>query len=151
MSHLTESIARQVETHRGLIVKTEGLLAHIPAVERCHKTLSRFVKALPLMLLGTKILLRIEVAKLADIESVLEQVEEDLGVEFDKTQDYAEQRWRTFESKTADWIRVDAELAADGEECRRVVVGYDTVPRYELKCGEDAKMPDAPPPPGVAE
>lgn len=146
MSGLTKQIEQTADIYRRSASEAEQLLARVPAVERCCRTLSRFVGLGGTMILSNKILLRVNVKKLADIEPVLEQIEEDLGVEFDKTQDYAEQRWRTFESKTANWIRVDAELEADGEECRRVVVGYKTVPEYELKCGEDAKTPDAPPP-----
>lgn len=143
---IAASVASTAKMHRALAQKTEGLMAHVAAVERCHRTLSRFVKMGGVMVLSQQILLRIEVAKLSDVQPALEQIEEDLGVEFDKTQDTAEYRWRSFESAAAPWIRVDAELTADGEECRRVVVGYDTVPRYELKCGDDAKVPDAPPP-----
>ena len=143
---IAELVATNAKTHRKLALKIEGLMAHTAAVERCHRTLSRFVKMGSVMVLSSQILLRIEVTKLSDVQPALEQIEEDLGVEFDKTQDTAEYRWRTFESAAAPWIRVDAELTADGEECRRVVVGYDTVPRYELKCGEDAKAPDAPMP-----
>jgi hypothetical protein len=143
MTKLAEQIAESAESHRKHAQKAEILMAHVAAVDRCCKTLSRFVKMSGTMVISGQILLRFEVAKLVDIEPVLEQIEQDLGVEFDKTSDHAELRWRTFESKTSSWLRVDAELAADGEECRRVVVGYDTVPRYELKCGEDAKTPDA--------
>lgn len=146
MATLTEKIAESAASHRKLANDVEHLMARVPAVERCCKTLARFVKLGGTMILSGKILLRVEVKKLADIEPVLAQIEDDLGVEFDKTQDMAEYRWRSFESKASPWLRVDAELQADGEECRRVVVGYDTVPRYELKCGEDAKTPDAPPP-----
>ena len=146
MSELTKQIAQSAASHRKLAIEVELLGAHVAAVDRCLKTLGRFVKIRGTMILSGKILIRVEVAKLADIEPVLEQIEDDLGIEFDKTQDFAEHRWRTYESKTAAWVRVDAELQADGEECRRVVVGYTQVPRYELRCGEDARVPDAEPP-----
>lgn len=146
---IATQIADSINSHRSIIREAEELYVHAARIEPLVKTLGRF-RTVNTMVMSSKILVCVKVDKLADIETVLDYLQDELGVEFDKSQDYAEQSWRTFESKSAKWLRVDAELRADGPECRRVIVGYETVPKYELKCGEDASMPDAPAPGGAA-
>ena len=86
---------------------------------------------------GPQILICSKVDKLADIEPLLAVLEKTFGIDFDKSNDCADGGWRQFECKTATWLRVDAELKADGVECRRVVVGLSVPqPIYAFECGE---------------
>lgn len=146
---INEQIASNIATMRTIIKGNEELYVYAARLDPLIKTLKRFCK-IKTMILSCQILVCVKVDKLADIEPVLGYLQDELGIEFDKSQDNAEQAWRQFECKDAKWLRVDAELIADGPECRRVIVGYETVPKYELKCGEDAQMPDALVPGGAA-
>jgi len=86
---------------------------------------------------GSQILICSKVDKLSDIETMLALLENTFAIEFDKSSDCADGGWRQFECKTASWLRVDAELKADGVECRRVVVGLtDPQPIFAFECGE---------------
>jgi hypothetical protein len=97
-----------------------------------------------LMVASNIMLVRVKVAKMDEVSPVIESLESELGIEFDKTEDRAEYGWRLFTCKDAPWIRVDAEIEPGSEECRKVIVAYETqqVPVYEIKCGEDAAQPD---------
>jgi len=86
---------------------------------------------------GPQVLICLKVEKLSDIEPLLALLEKTFAIEFDKSVDCADGGWRQFECKTATWLRVDAELKADGVECRRVVVGLtDPQPIFAFECGE---------------
>lgn len=140
-------IDEQIERYERLIEDSRSMYVHMARIEAALKPIEPFVKP-SLMLLSNQILVRVRVDRIKDIEPLIESLEGSLGIEFDKTHDTAEYSWREFKCSAAPWIRVDAELKADGPECRRVIVGYETVPKYELKCGEDASTPDAQPPKG---
>jgi hypothetical protein len=137
----------QIKQYEQLIEDSRKLYVHMARIEAALKPVAPFVKP-HLMLLSSQILVRVKVDRIKDIEPLIESLEGSLGIEFDKTHDTAEYSWREFKCSAAPWIRVDAELKADGPECRRVIVGYQTVPKYELKCGDEANTPDAPPPVG---
>jgi hypothetical protein len=93
-----------------------------------------------------KVIIRVEVKTIKEVEPVLEVLTEELGSEFDRTHDEASLGWREFTSSNVPWIRVDAELKGEGPECRRVIVGYEQKPVYEIRCGDEAAAPDAAPP-----
>lgn len=137
----------QIKQYEQLIEDSRKMYVHMARIEAALKPIEPFVKP-SLMLLAHQILVRVKVDRIKDIEPLIESLEASLGIEFDKTHDTAEYSWREFKCSAAPWIRVDAELKADGPECRRVIVGYQTVPKYELKCGDEASTPDAPPPEG---
>jgi hypothetical protein len=134
-----------VDELRWKVAQAEELHTKMVRLDRVLTTIGRFVDGRVLMM-GTQAVVCVKVNKIADITPVIETIEAELGISFDKTHDAAEQRWRQFECAAAPWVRVDAELRADGPECRRVIVGYEQTPVYEIKCGDDADTPDATPP-----
>lgn len=138
------STAEYVKHMTANIVK---LSAH---VERLDRVLARFEDShnINVMHSGSSLVVRVPVGKMDEVVPVIEALEEEFGIEFDKTEDVADYGWRLFKCKDYDWIRVDAEVKQGSEECRKVIVAYETkqVPVYEIKCGEDASMPDAPKP-----
>jgi hypothetical protein len=87
--------------------------------------------------IGRKLVICAPVKKLADIEPLLDHLQKKFGFEFDSTVDAPEYGWRQFESTSASWLCVNAELIGDSIECRRVVVGYqDPLPIYKFECSE---------------
>lgn len=136
----------QIATYKRCIENAQGMYQHMARIDAALTPLMPFIKP-TLMMMSNQILIRVKVDRIKDVEPLIESLEASLGIEFDNTHDQAEYSWREFKCAKAPWIRVDAELTADGPECRRVIVGYETVPKYELKCGEEASQPDAPKPP----
>lgn len=86
-----------------------------------------------------RLCLSVPVDDMEKFTPILEAIEKRIGIEFDNTSDYASEwsAFRSFKSKAVPWLRVDAEVKAEGAACRPVVVGYDTVPKYEIHCGEE--------------
>lgn len=148
--NIIEQYEEALESKKKAIVTFEDLLPKYKRVESALRHARRFMD-IGTMFLGNQLLVRVKVEKLANVAPLVECLEEDLGIEFDKTDDRAEFSWREFTCKSAHWIRVDAELVGDGPECRRVIVGYKQEPVYELKCGDDASTPDVPPPTQLEE
>jgi hypothetical protein len=140
-----ESYQNRLESIRKSLQATEDLYPKIARLDKTLTTIGRFTEGRTMMF-SEQILVCVKVDKIADIEPVLETIGEELGIEFDRSNDYAEAGWRSFNSKDAPWLRVDAELRSDGPECRRVIVGYEQKPVYEIKCGDEAATPDATPP-----
>ena len=128
---------------------TQEIVRLTPYVERLDRVLARFEEThqITVMHSGNSLIVRVPVAKMDEVVPVIEALEEEFGIEFDKTEDVADFGWRLFKCKDYDWIRVDAEVKQGSEECRKVIVAYETkqVPVYEIKCGEDAATPDAQP------
>ena len=93
------------------------------------------------MMHSDQILVCVRVKRVKDIQPLLELLEVGLDVEFDKTHDAAQAGWRQFECANAKWLRVDAELIADGPGCQRVIKGYEQVPVYEIQCLEEIDPP----------
>lgn len=143
--NIIECFENTLSRQKKQITDLEDLLPKFKRAAEAVRHAAKFLDISP-MILGCQLLIRVKVQKLTDIQPVLECLEEDLGINFDQTTDQASYSWREFKSAGAPWLRVDAELAADGPECRRVIVGYKQEPVYELKCGEDAQTPDAPAP-----
>lgn len=135
----------QIKQLQRSIESSRALYPHMARIDAALAPIAPFIET-NLMLLSNQILVRVKVDRIKDVEPLIASLESSLGIEFDKTEDRAEYSWREFRCEKAPWIRIDAELKADGPECRRVIVGYETVPKYELKCGEEANTPDAPPP-----
>jgi hypothetical protein len=135
----------QIKTYKRCIETAQGMYQHMARIDAALAPLEPFIKP-TLMMMTNKILIRVKVERIKDVEPLIESLEKSLGIEFDNTHDQAEYSWREFKCNKAPWIRLDAELTADGPECRRVIVGYETVPKYEIKCGDDANQTDAPNP-----
>lgn len=142
---IIESFERSLKHKRDAITHLEDLK---PKFERLGKVTRIIKKFAPVgyVFLDNRVILRVDVKTIKEIEPVLEVLTEEMGAEFDNTRDEASLGWREFTSSNMPWIRVDAELKGDGPECRRVIVGYEQKPVYEIKCGDDAATPDAPQP-----
>lgn len=83
-----------------------------------------------------QVIFNFKVDALIDIAPVLELIEKKLGKEFTSSVDNPDAGWRSYFIGGANWMRVDAVLTNldDGEKCKRVVKGYQSVPTYEFKC-----------------
>ena len=142
---IQEQYDESLKSKKKAVDKFEDLLPKYKKIAEALRHARRFMN-ISTMFMGDQLLVRVRVDKMADVSPLIECLEEDLAIEFDKTRDQAEYSWREFTCATAPWIRVDAELVADGPECKRVIVGYKQEPVYELKCGEEANTPDVQPP-----
>lgn len=145
MRTIDEMIAEKTSELKREITQVEDLAPKFKRLDALMKNIGPFVKYRRLIL-PHMMAVCVDVKRIADIEPVVEYLQDQMGIEFDETRDVAQMGWRVYSCKTEPWFRLDAELAADGPDCRRVVVGYETVPKYEIKCGDDAAMPDAEPP-----
>lgn len=83
---------------------------------------------------GLLVVIGCKVKEMKDIQPVLELLEKHMKIQFDKSEDSGELGWRSFHTKAIPWFRVDAEVEDGSEKCRRVVVGYEQTPKYELQC-----------------
>jgi hypothetical protein len=152
---IIKSFERSLERKQDEIIKLEDLRPKFERLGRVTRIIEKFARV-DYVFLDTKVIIRVDVKSIKEITPVLEVLTEEMGAEFDCTRDEADLGWREFISSNMPWIRVDAELKGDGPECRRVIVGYEQKPVYEIKCGDDAAMPDAtqpkvPPAPAMPE
>jgi hypothetical protein len=145
MRTIDEMIADKTGELKKEITSMEDLAPKFKRLDTLMKNIGPFIKYRRLIALNM-MMVCVDVKRIADIEPVIEYLQDQMGIEFDETRDEAQMGWRVYSCKAEAWFRLDAELAADGPDCRRVVVGYETVPKYEIKCGDDAAMPDAAPP-----
>lgn len=86
---------------------------------------------------GLLVVIGCKIKEMNDIQPVLELIEKHFKVSFDKSSDSADMGWRSFTCKQLPWLRVDAEIEDGSEKCKRVVVGYEQTPKYEIKCDEE--------------
>lgn len=142
---ILNKLALSLENKRKAIEALEDLKPKVERLGRVTRIIERFAPV-DYVFLENKVIIRVDVKAIKDVEPVLEILTEEFGAEFDRTHDEATLGWREFTSSNVPWIRVDAELKAEGPECRRVIVGYEQKPVYEIRCGEEAAAPDAPPP-----
>jgi len=142
---IIEKFELSLKSKRDAITHLEDLK---PKFERLGKVTRIIEKFAPVsyVFLDARVIIRVDVKTIKEVEPVLEVLTEELGAEFDRTHDEADLGWREFSSSNVPWLRVDAELRGDGPECRRVIVGYEQKPVYKIKCGDDAASPDAAPP-----
>lgn len=145
MQTVDEMIASKVGELKQEITTIEDLSPKFKRLDALMKNIGPFVKYHRIFA-SNMMIVCVKVKRIADIEPVIEYLQDQMGIEFDNTRDEAQLGWRIYSCKAAPWFRLDAELSADGPDCRRVVVGYETVPKYEIKCGDDAAIPDAAPP-----
>jgi hypothetical protein len=112
-----------------------------PKFERAAKIVRPFSRLMSMRLEVSPFYLTINlyVDSMDQAAPVIEELEEQLGIEFDDTEDVAETwaTYRTFKCAKEDWLRIDANLKADGPGCAKVQVGEKVVPIYEIRCGED--------------
>lgn len=115
--------------------KAERLLTKHRVIFECIKALRPGFKLFVLNTFGSlRIVIGCRVTAMAEIQPVLELLEKHLAVTFDGSTDDAQLKWRSFTTTKLPWFRVDAEIADESESCKQVIVGYETVPKYELKC-----------------
>jgi hypothetical protein len=138
MNNIFEAYSVAIENNVDNLRRLNKLLGKVATIQTLHEE-SGLLTGLNFFFYGNQILLCSKVDNLVDIEPLLALLEKTFYIEFDNTYDCADGGWRQYECKTAPWIRVDAELKADGVECRRVVVGHtDPAPIYAFECGEKA-------------
>jgi hypothetical protein len=142
---IIEKLESSLQSKRDVITGLEDMRPKFERLGRVTRIIEKFA-TVGYVFLDTKVIIRVDVKSIKEITPVLEVLTEEMGAEFDRTHDEADLGWREFTSSNMPWIRVDAELKGEGPECRRVIVGYEQKPVYEIKCGDDAAMPDAAPP-----
>lgn len=142
---IIEKLESSLQSKRDVITGLEDMRPKFERLGRVTRIIEKFA-TVGYVFLDTKVIIRVDVKSIKEITPVLEVLTEEMGAEFDQTRDEADLGWREFTSSNMPWIRVDAELRGEGPECRRVIVGYEQKPVYEIKCGDDAAMPDAAPP-----
>lgn len=79
-----------------------------------------------------------------DIEPLLEFLEIGLNIDFNNSRDVAQPyaTYRTFNAVECPWLRVDANLKADGPGCRKIQVGMTKPqPIYEIRCLAEVDAP----------
>jgi hypothetical protein len=136
MNNVFEAYSLAIKNNTDNLRKLNDLLLKVVTLHTLHED-EDLMSGLDFIFYGNQILICSKVDKLSDIEPLLALLEKTFAVEFDKTFDCTSGGWRQFECKTASWLRVDAELKADGVECRRVVVGLtDPQPIFAFECGE---------------
>jgi hypothetical protein len=142
---IIDSFERSLKQKRDAITHLEDLKPKFERLGRVTRIIEKFA-TVGYVFLDNKVIIRVDVKSIKEITPVLEVLTEEMGAEFDRTHDEASLGWREFTSSNMPWIRVDAELRGEGPECRRVIVGYEQKPVYEIKCGDEAAIPDAAPP-----
>lgn len=142
---IIEKLESSLQSRRDVITSLEDMRPKFERLGRVTRIIEKFA-TVGYVFLDTRVIIRVDVKSIKEITPVLEVLTEEMGAEFDRTHDEANLGWREFTSSNMPWIRVDAELKGEGPECRRVIVGYEQKPVYEIKCGDDAAMPDAAPP-----
>lgn len=142
---IIEKFELSLKSKRDAITHLEDLKPKFERLGKVTRIIEKFAKV-SYVFLDARVIIRVDVKTIKEVEPVLEVLTEDLGAEFDRTHDEADLGWREFSSSNVPWLRVDAELRGDGPECRRVIVGYEQKPVYEIKCGDEAASPDVAPP-----
>lgn len=142
---IIDSFERSLKRKRDAITSLEDLKPKFERLGKVTRIIEKFTDV-SYVFLENRVILRVPVKTIKEIEPVLDVLTEEVGAEFDRTHDEADLGWREFTSSNVPWLRVDAELKGEGPECRRVIVGYEQKPVYEIKCGDEAAAPDAAPP-----
>lgn len=81
-------------------------------------------------------ILQLNTSSIKEAEAALEMIEDEHNVTFDRSSDTAGESYaeRTFSAEGLDF-RVDVRVA--GDACKSVLVGFETVPKYEIRCDEE--------------
>lgn len=84
------------------------------------------------------LIIELEVDSIKDAEPALALIEDEFGVKFEHSSDYASQHL-TERDFTAPGLgfRLDVKVRNDSPRCKSVVVGYETVPKYEIRCDDE--------------
>lgn len=82
----------------------------------------------------------LRVTDMKQVEPVLEHLEEQLEIKFDRSEDHGKLGWREFSSSNLPAFRVEAEVDSTdpASKCRRVQDGFETIPKYKIVCDEDS-------------
>lgn len=87
--------------------------------------------------------IHVNVRSMKEVAPMLESLGEIYGIEFDEELTDAENATRTFEARGCRFVALTAHVSDDQDAaCRRVVVGEQIVPKYEIVC--DGDTPAAP-------
>ena len=134
MTDIFSAYQTAIKNNTDNLRKLNDLLLKVVTLHTLHED-EDLMSGLDFIFYGNQILICSKVDKLSDIEPLLALLEKTFSIEFDKTFDCTSGGWRQYECKTASWLRVDAELKADGTECRRIVVGHtQPEPLYAFEC-----------------
>lgn len=134
MTDIFSAYQTAIKNNTDNLRKLNDLLLKVVTLQTLHED-HDLMAGLDFIFYGNQILICSKVDKLSDIEPLLALLEKTFSIEFDKTFDCTSGGWRQYECKTASWLRVDAQLKADGTECRRVVVGHtEPQPLYAFEC-----------------
>ncbi len=142
---IIEKFELSLKNKRDALTKMEDLKPKFERLGKVTRIIEKFAKV-SYVFLDARVIIRVDVKTIKEVEPVLEVLTEELGAEFDRTHDQADLGWREFSPSNMPWLRVDAELKGENPECRRVIVGYEQKPVYEIRCGDEAAAPEAAPP-----
>lgn len=89
-------------------------------------------------LFGVSLILLLNVKSLKEAEAALEMIEDEHGVTFNKSSDWAAEKVleRSFTAENLGF-KVDVRVTGDSPTCRSVIVGYEQVPKYEIRCDDE--------------
>ena len=80
--------------------------------------------------------MEIAVDNIKDCEAALAFIEDECKVTFNKSIDTAVVRERQFSAEGLGFC-LNVKIRYDSPTCKQVIIGYETVPKYELRCDEE--------------
>jgi hypothetical protein len=93
-----------------------------------------------------RLAIHISVTDMAQVAPVIESLEAIYGVSFNKEETHPEHAQREWRDDKCPFLQVTAHISDDADaKCRRVVIGEQIVPKYEVVC--DGEAPSAAPAP----
>ncbi len=84
------------------------------------------------------LIIELEVDSIKDAEPAIAMIEDEFKVTFDYTTDSASEHLteRDFRARGLD-LKLDVKVRNDSPRCKSVIVGYETVPKYEIRCDDE--------------
>ncbi len=135
-----------ISSQLSAISSAEAYIKLIPHAVKLESVLRRW-SGFPVtaMAFGNdRLLVNAYVFQIKEIQPLLEFLEVGLNCNFDDTQDVAGAHlaFRSFTARDCSWLRVDANLQADGPGCHKVKVGMtEPQPIYEIRCLAEVDAP----------
>ena len=134
----TEPFQKGIQTARNIITDYQSLQIKYHQCAESVNIMATLIPGLHIIITSGQVIICVPVSNMKkDISPVLDILESILDIEFDKNYDQADLAWRQFTASKAPWIRVDAEIKADSPDCKKVIVGYEQTPKYEIHCAEE--------------
>lgn len=84
------------------------------------------------------LIIELQVDSIKDAEPAIAMIEDEFKVTFDNASDYASEHLteRDFRAEGLD-LKLDVKVRDDSPRCKSVIVGYETVPKYEIRCDDE--------------